>query len=300
MEANRILKILSFLFVYSGLLGQSVDYKTLKVKKGNAKIELIESRESGLKGFLTTETNYSIKYLTINNVQGDFLVEQKTVTKKWFDVEGQERTIFTQIYAPNDLKNVLSTFEQICDEIIFHLNYYVTIKRGCCAQEPIIRIFNYDNRQLIEGESLVNIITIPNNDLILYTALRINKKESFGVNDTIGSIYFLSNFSDLYEIILINKNRETSFLGSQNPALHINYQGNRITPQFQPNELANYYLIWGLKEVKSMGKINELEILWNVEYYTKSMQETRSKTIRIPILNGLPFGKNELKQVLNL
>lgn len=267
----------------------TVDTKDLSdffADSGQSSVNIKKHKEGGFV-IQTTERSYSYIYIAPSNDLYHYLQKRTTTTEFTTFSEGQNRTIEVELIPIENPEQKKLRLKENCDEMIFEVNYYKTLKHGCCATPTETKIFNYKNDLIISGED--NIIRA-------YVANKSPDRDfwvSYSVNNgtdkkLIGTICISYNPQNKYFIDLKTMNETDSL-----------YETMWFTPDFRLASMSSKdkmvrdnteFEIWSLEGIKSFNEINGISI--KVPIYTKEIPDT----LEIPIVNGRPFGKSDRQQ----
>lgn len=254
---------------------------------GEAKVE-VQPTADGSYTFHTVESNYKLVHVALPsmNPTKEYVAKFRTETKVDVSAEGADRIIEVTLSPLSNLSENLFATKQDCDELILESKYYKTIKYGCCAELNRIRLFDYQNNEIIAGSDKVISVNIPNSSLGFYMAF----DDSSSNENMLGRVTISYGGGQIYHINLIS-GKPLSELTCPviNPELSI------ISPHKQDRLYdENLYMLWSLDKVKTMSGISGVSVKINFPC------DERIKPITIPIINGLPFGKNQQEQSMSL
>ncbi len=183
-----------------------------------------------------------------------------------------------------------------CDELFFDTDRITTVKFGCCGAPFSIGIQNYKNEKIIEGDVSIlegNRYTFPT----IYASF-IGKDSA----DRVGSFFFNNGKGQSYEIQVL-----TSI--DMNKIYTESFDINVLHPQtkqyldltFNPYRFISTFNLFQV-DSSTNGTVN-CEFTIQFKFYDGSLignSQNITKTITIPIIESLPFGKVELVQQLFL
>lgn len=260
---------------------------TIYTDSGSSSIQIIKN--DSIKGILyqTIETRYQIIYLTPQkNVHENFLakyiIERKTSTGSELQNTNYEIELkpLTKSYG----KNIL--IKQNCDDIMLEPSNYYAVKHGCCGTPDIIRIYDYNNKLIVEGEDRIITATIPNTHIEMNTGF-INK---YGNGGVFGIVCIGFAGDDRYEIKLISHTKKTENCTPGIPHIVV-FTGS---PRDGYISESNKYDLWSLEKIRTINQLNNVSVKLNFEC------DTNIETIEIPIIKGKPFGKCERNQEIEM
>jgi hypothetical protein len=235
------------------------------------------------------ETTYKVLYATLPGLgQQDYLAQFRAATTASQGQEGQDRTIEMTLRPLERPSEVAFTASQECDKLEIHNDFYKTIKYGCCTELNKVRFFDYDNKEIIEGSDKVITGYIPNNDAVFFFAF---SDANIGPK-TLGKITISYGSGQRYDInLLSDKPLPELTCPYSNPKLELLSSNKKDT---EYDSFRDSYSLWSLEKIKSTIEINKVSI--KVSFTCdKSM-----KPFVIPIINGLPFGKDQKVQSYNV
>ena len=100
--------------------------------------------------------------------------------------KGKERNIRIKIKAFNNPSKTIIEINKNCDDIDLQTKLYKTIKYGCCGHVNHYEIFNYENKQIIEGDDKIVVGSIPDSDLKIYVGFTQETNDS----TVLGTLYY--------------------------------------------------------------------------------------------------------------
>lgn len=222
----------------------------------------------------------------------EYFADITTTTKKWTGVEGQERNIRIKIKAFDNPSKTIIEINKNCDDIDLQNHLYKTIKYGCCGNVNHYEIFDYENKQIIEGNDKIIIGSIPNSDLEIYVGFTQETNDS----TVLGTLYYTTYHSkknpERFAIKIKSKLSNVRKCDIIWP--NISLQTNKAIDKFDANE--NEYTLWSFDKVENENLINNFAIKFSIECTEKQ----NFSFLHIPIINGKPFGKDDKIQEMTL
>jgi len=215
-----------------------------------------------------------------------------TTTEKWTGVEGQERNIRIKIKAFDNPSKTIIEINKNCDDIDLQNHLYKTVKYGCCGHVNHYEIYNYENKQIIEGDDKIVAVSIPNSDLKIYVGFT-QETNDFTV---LGTLYYTTYHpgKNPERFAIKVKSKPSNVKKCEIYWPKISLQTNKASDKFDANE--NEYTLWSLDKIENGNLITNLTIKFNIECTEK--QDFRF--LYIPIINGKPFGKDDKIQEMTL
>ncbi len=231
--------------------------------------------------YKTIETAYKILYISPhpNSNLKHFVAKYVTTTEAATNNEGQHRNIKIEIRPLDKPDKIEFTIQKDCDEITLNDDTYKTILSGCCGAEEQIQLYDYDNKLILEGDAKILFGFIPVSRINIFVAYKNEIQDS----TYFGTLFYCYNSSDKYSI------RIKGSLPSEkcSPFIPNIYMATTSSEDKFTKE-SNEYLFSSLSNVKNTNQINglSLKIAFDCD------NDLHLDTISIPIINGLPFGKN--------
>ena len=274
-------------------LSGPLESKTIFTETAESKFEILSKKSKNDFVYKTVESNF--KPVSIQLEEFDvrrYFAHFITTTKKWTAVEGQERNIKINIKAFDSPSKTIIEINKNCDDIDLQNHLYKTVKYGCCGHVNHYAIYDYENRQIIEGDDKIVTGSIPNSDL------KINVGFTQETNDStvLGTLYYtISHPRKNPERFAIKiKSKPSNVRKCEIYSPNISLQTNKTIDIFDLRE--NEYILWSLDKIENENLINNLTIKFNIDCTEK--QDFRF--LYIPIINGKPFGKDGKIQTMTL
>lgn len=239
--------------------------------------------------FQTVETNYKLSFIALSGGYSDlkhYFAKYTTISKTCTGCEGQERKIKVELHPFDNPKQTDLIIEKDCDDLTLDVHTYKTVKYGCCGAENELAIYDYQNKLIIEGDEKILLVNIPNSKINLFVAWKNYDKDT-----TIrGTLYFCYNSTDRYAVKIKNDVRSDNCTDIS-PDILIHTANTHDTY----NKYNNEYHLWSLDKIDNKNQINniQLKIAFDCD------NATSLDTLKIPIINGKPFGKNERVQMIS-
>lgn len=270
-------------------IAKPAEDKSIYTETAESKFEIL----SNAFVYKTVESNFKPVSIQLRDYdRHEYFANITTTTKKWTSVEGQERNIRIKIKAFDNPSKTLVEINKNCDDIDLQTKLYKTIKYGCCGNVNHYEIFNYDNKQIIEGDYKILTASIPNSDLEIYVGFTQETNDS----TVLGTLYYTTYSSgknpERFSIKIKSKPSNVKKCETYWPKISL--QTNKAIDKFDTNE--NEYTLWSLDKVENENLINNLTIKFSIECTEKQ----NFKFLYIPIINGKPFGKDEKIQEMKL
>lgn len=238
--------------------------------------------------YKTVENNYKIVNINSNNKSSNgYLAKFKTTTIKNLSEEEQERTIEVRICPLNNVNKTSISIRQSCDELRLDYDYYKTWKYGCCLRPTYVNLYNYNNDLIISGSDKVYTGSFPHSDLNLYFTYKAPLYDS----TSLGSINISYNEKEQYHVFLKGKVKNVWEEGGWLdicPTLYPNIEiESAIKYSYDEDNIT--YKFSTMDKIKTVSEIN-----FNMIF--KFDCDVSILPIKIPIINGKPFGKDEKNQ----
>ena len=153
-------------------------------------------------------------------------------------------------------------------------------------------IFNYENKQIIEGDDKIVTGSIPNSDLKIYVGFTQETNDS----TVLGTLYYTTYHPKkvLESFAIKIKSKPSNVRKCETYWPKISLHTNKAIDKFDAYE--NEYTLWSLDKVESEDLIDNLTITFSIECTEKQ----DFKFLHIPIINGKPFGKDDKIQEMTL
>lgn len=259
--------------------------KKLYDETGKAKLEVFKSSEESMGNvYRMTSVTYEPHYLMLNNSEFDYYIAQYTTTTLFIEgAEGQQRSFNVKIKDKNNGSKVLVEFNQNCDEVKLNPTTYQTIEYGCCGAPTIYANYDYNNRKIVEGSEYIYEGLIPNSSITMYLGYTRDVEDE----NSIGTIHFSTSANEKYTIKLKSNSSNIDCGESFENLRFISSNSNDL------EDKENHTLtLWSLDEINDVSKINNVTI----ELRSNCNFSNASDVIRIPIINGMPFGNSDKNQ----
>ena len=215
-----------------------------------------------------------------------------TTTEKCTCVEGQERNIRIKIKAFDNPSNTIIEINKNCDAIDLQNHFYKTVKYGCCGHVNHYEIYDYENRQIIEGDDKIVTGSIPNSDLEIYVGFTQETNDSTVLGTLYYTTYHPKKNPERFAIKIKSKPSNVRKCETYWPKISL--QTNKAIDKFDGDE--NEYTLSSFDKIENENLINGLTIKFNIECTEKQ----NFKFLYIPIINGKPFRKNDRIQEMTL
>ena len=219
--------------------------------------------------------------LALDKDEGDYYLSKfTTIIRKYQGSENDEKTIKVEITPLRKPYHKPLVIKKKCGGLALEDGYYKTVNYECCGGDDEYALYDFQNNLIIEGDVKVIIATIPNSKIKFFTGYKSNE------NDTsfMGTVFYSYNGTDKYQIRLNKTSVLPSSCGYRVPEVFISSSGGND----QVNQNKNEYTLWSLNKISNKKEINNisLEIAFECNEFSKN------DTITIPIVNGMPFGKD--------
>jgi hypothetical protein len=273
-------------------LPEPSESKSIYTETAESKFEILSKKPRNAFVYKTVESNFKPVSIQLRDYDThEYFVSITTTTKKWTSVEGQERNIRIKIKAFDNPSKAIIELNHNCDDIDLQTELYKTIKYGCCGNVNHYEIFNYENKQIIEGDDKIVTGSIPNSDLKIYVGFTQETNDS----TVLGTLYYTTYHPKkvLERFAIKIKSKPSNVRKCETYWPKISLQTNAID-KFDANE--NEYTLWSHDKLESEDLIDNLTIKFSIEYTEKQ----NFKFLYIPIMNGKPFGKDEKIQEMTL
>jgi len=267
--------------------------KSIFEETAESRFEILSQKSKNDFVYKTVESNF--KPVSIQLEEFDvrrYFAHITTTTEKWTGVEGQERNIRIKIKTFDNPSKTIIEINKNCDDIDLQNHLYKTVKYGCCGHENHYEIFDYENKQIIEGDYKIVAGSIPSSDLMIYVGFTQETKDSSILGTLYYSTYYSRKNPDIFAIKIKSKLSNVRKCDIIWP--NISLQTNKTIDKFDANE--NEYTLWSFDKIENEKLINNLTIKFNIECTGKQ----NFKFLYIPIINGKPFGKDDKIQEITL
>lgn len=235
------------------------------------------------------EISYSFEFLSlpVEKEARNYISKRIINTESNTSFEGQNRIIQIELLPIDKPTKSALTIKQKCDDIILEYNYYKTVKWGCCGDENEYEIYDYNNELIIQGNEQIIHAIIPNSERNFYFSF----KPEYTDTTILGNLYFSYGSKDNYQLKIKSRPLPEEYCSSFSPQIFLKTNDKRD----RYNNSINEYLIWSLDNIKNKQDINgiTLQVVFDCD------PELKLDTISIPIIKGMPFGKDEKIQVIN-
>lgn len=218
----------------------------------------------------------------------NFIAKRTTSTATCDGQEGQKRTIKIELNPVDHPSYSQYVIQHDCDELMLEHDYYHTVFNGCCDAEPIHKIYDYGGNLLLEGNVKVLIGAIPNNPLKFFIGYKPYDDDSL----SLGTVSLVYDKDNKYEIKIMSPPLPPDLCSFYSPQMELVSMRYRDTLDVFEDE----YQLWDLESIESEIEIRNIAISLVYqceEYYPVD-------PIVIPVTRGMPFGKNERFQEVNL
>ncbi|MGB4776650.1 MAG: hypothetical protein WBP45_15840 [Daejeonella sp.] len=252
---------------------------------GESSFQLIKyDGETGYQ-YKSTEVNYkTVNINPFHTADAEYFIAKYTSsTSAATSKENQDKTIEVELRSMKTPDKTALKIKQDCDDLFLEQDYYKTVKYGCCGAEDQIKLYNYENKLIIEGTAQIIKGSIPNAGLDFYVAYKPSQDTSY-----LGAIYYSYRGSERYEIKIKADSSVSKNCGNFSPNISI-YSANSKDKFLKNN---NEYELWSLDGTKSKDQINNISL----KVLFECADERQFNAIVIPITNGKPFGKDDKVQ----
>jgi len=173
-----------------------------------------------------------------------------------------------------------------CDKIELDYDTYKITKFACCDGEDEIEVRDYHYQQIIDGDVQILKGRIPNSPMSLYFAY---KRSDYSDTLSLGKAIISYNSRDIYEVTILPFPLNPGDCGYHSPEISVYSVDKDSTFKVWENEFS----VWNLDAIESKSQVNNIavELVFDC---------TSQRVVQIPLINGLPFGKNERKQTISL
>lgn len=296
--------ILSFtMLICVSASAQNTEYKVLYKNEDKSSIEIIQDNETGMKGAVTNETVYKHFAADILKDQYDYFAKIKTKTLRYFSSEGLHSVINGEIYSSANPQKPITKFSHEADDIHFDSDNYLTVKYGCCGSPNKVTIYDYKHKSIVAGDNSILIADISSETY--HTNIYSSIQSFYEKNDTLGMLTIAYTATDKYTIYLLSK-KKTTFCNQYQFDYTLHTDNTDATIYSRLDGLLNYYSIFPKKQINTAAEINDIEYI--IEYQCMAYSDAtvdpavadKVYSIKIPLINGKPFGKSNRIQALRL
>jgi hypothetical protein len=274
-------------------VAKPAESKSIYTETAESKFEILSKQPRNAFVYKTVESNFKPVSIQLRDYdRHEYFANITTTTKKWTSVEGQERNIRIKIKAFDNPSKTVVEINKNCDDIDLQTTMYKTIKYGCCGNVNHYEIFNYENKEIIEGDDKIITGFIPDSDLEIYVGFTHETIDSTLLGTLYYTTYYPGNNPERFAIKI--KSKLTNVKKCDIVWPKISLQTNKKIDKLYSSEIE--YWLWSLDKVKNENLINNLTIRFSIECTEKQ----NFKFLNIPIVNGKPFGKNEKIQEMTL
>jgi len=247
---------------------------------GKSSIQINKADSVGGFVYKTVETNYKVMYLQLKkNISEHYLAKYITVKVTSTKSEQENETIEVILKPLLNPKGKMIHIKQICDDLMLEARNYYAVKHGCCGAPDVIRIYDYDNNLIVEGEEKVITANIPNSRIEMFSGfISGNTDKNF-----LGMLNISFGSDNRYFISL-----KTPFKISGDcipPVPRIVIKSNSAKDAFIGEN--NQYDLWSLENVRTVDQINNISL--NVIFEC----DPKLEHIVVPIVNGMPYGNSK-------
>ncbi len=236
---------------------------TTYTDSGKSSFELFEH------GYRTIEVTYKPLYIRQDGEASEHYMAKTTTSSSFYSgAMKAERKIKVEMTLFDDPTKPKIIIEKECDELNLEEEYYEVVVSGCCGAENELEYYDYNNRLIILGTTIIINCEIPNSDINFYAAASHGIQLSYGSDDKyVIELEFDPNIEDHCGPLPM-----MVYFESPNKNDHFD----------QPN----MYTFSSLDGIKDKSQINDITL--------KVAHPCNEKvdTLRIPIINGKPFGKD--------
>jgi hypothetical protein len=228
-------------------------------------------------------TEHTFQFIHMGGIKGD--EEYLAKFKKTLETDMMlfnKQSIEVKISPLVSPEKVIYTLKQNCDKLELFYDYYKTTNYGCCADNDYLKIYDYNNKLMLEGTDKIYKGEYGNNEFFYFSY------HSPLDSARLGLIKFWFSDIEKYTINLKAK-MDTQKDGEElcpviAPIVSINLDSTSYG--FDDEDTYQFYY---LDNAKSTSEIN-LPITFTFDC------DPRIVPIKIPIMNGKPFGKRDKNQ----
>ncbi|GAB3955188.1 hypothetical protein GCM10028805_42000 [Spirosoma harenae] len=233
--------------------------------------------------YRTDETTYKVIYAALKGKDTQhYLAKYQAITDGATGLEGQTRTIQFSVSPLENPEKILLTAKHDCDELTPNWQNFQTVKHGCCGSLDQVKLYDYQNRLIIEGENKLIAAEIPN-QFTFYIGFQAGGSDT----TTIGTIQLSYSSSEMYHIQIKAPKPASENCGPVVPTLTI----RTASKKDEYNEATNHYDLWSLEKSSTPRQITGITLRANFDC------DPAIGVVDIPIINGRPFGKEDTNQV---
>ncbi len=254
----------------------------LFLDKSTSSFAILSGKEDTGYDYQIVEVNYKVVYIRLQGLE-HYIAKQVTTTNTCTGCEDQKRNIKIYISPCKSPENIVATIDKDCDEIQLNVDTYTTIAYGCCGAESEYEIFDYQNSSIIQTEGKIVYGDIPNSTIKFYIGFKTE-----GDANCLGFLTYSYGSDDKYIVKVRLKKNEADLFTQFSPDIEIKSSSKK--DNVRDGGYIQDYQLWSLNFLKHKSEINNLTIR-----LTFDKGETLATT-EIPIVNGVPFGKNEREQ----
>ncbi|MBN8824864.1 MULTISPECIES: hypothetical protein [unclassified Spirosoma] len=233
--------------------------------------------------YRTDETTYKVVYIALAGKDTQhYIARYRTITNGATGLEGQTRSIQVSLSSLENPAKTRLKAKHDCDELTLNARNFQTVKHGCCGSLDQVKLYDYQNRLIIEGDSKIIPAEVPN-QFTFYLSFQAGGSDK----TTIGTVHLSYGSNEAYHIQIKSPKPASENCGPVVPALTLRSASKKDSY----NEGLNQYDLWSLEHSTSPSQLNNLTIRANFDC------DPSLGLIDIPIIKGRPFGKAETNQV---
>jgi hypothetical protein len=270
-----------------------LESKSIFTETAESRFEILSQKSKNDFVYRTVESNFKPVGIQLEEFDARrYFANVTTTTEKWTGAEGQERNIKIKIKAFDNPSKTIIEINKNCDDIDLQNHLYKTVKYGCCGHVNHYKIFDYENKQIIEGDDKIVTGSIPNSDLEIYVGFTQETNDS----TVLGTLYYTTYHpkKNPGRFAIKIKSKPSNVRKCETYWPKISLKTNKAIDKFDANE--NEYTLWSLDKVENENLIDNLTIKFSIECTEKQ----NFKFLYIPVINGKPFGKDDKIQELTL
>jgi len=250
-----------------------------------------EGVDAGL-GYRKVEVYYKEVFLIPDGYEnGKYLAKYTKTTEQFTGMDVPYKSnIKVEVYPFEKFPKLLLKIDKNCDVLEFcrflysHSDSYKTTIYGCCAIENTHEIFDFKHKSIIQADKQVILGTIPNSNFIFYVGF---KKED-GNNLCLGSLNYAYNSEEKYAVKI--RTRDSLRYNDNSPDIEILSNGKN------DGKFGDDYVLWSLNQINKKSSISNIAIRLTYPSIPFIGNNLDSVVFDIPIINGVPFGKEETNQ----